>query len=131
MFHLFLAVQPTYEPPACADGQWTQFFDRDQPSGNGDYETLNDINGENPGRACSNPTAVDARVVSNGNDYRTAGQVVRVNASLGLVCQNSQQSDGRQCLDYRIRFCCPSKRLLLLSRTLLNIDIKCVLKCKS
>ena len=107
--HLFFIAPPTYTPPSCLNGRWTQFFDRDQPSGNGDYETLIDINRQYPGRACSNPTAVDARVVSNGNDYRTAGQVVRVSTSHGLTCENSRQRDRRRCLDYRVRFCCPSK----------------------
>ena len=119
--HLFFIG---YTPPSCLNGRWTQFFDRDQPSGNGDYETLNVINRQYLGRACSNPTAVDARVVSNGSDYRTAGQVVLVSTSHGLTCEHARQRDRRRCLNYRIRFCCPSKFVVVARVTMYLVIIQ-------
>ena len=103
---IILTPPPT---PVCRNGLWTKFFDRDNPNGNGDYETLRDINRENPGDACSNPTAVQARVKSTRRDYRTTQQVVQVNTLIGLICENRQQTNRRRCLDYEVRFCCPSK----------------------
>ena len=91
----------------CTDGQWTRFFDVDNPSGNADSEQLSHINRIRPGAACLNPTAVEAQLL-NGNDYRTAKQKVTVNLN-GLTCDNRLQPDGRRCLDYKVRFCCPSK----------------------
>ena len=103
---ILLTPPPT---PVCRNGQWTKFFDRDNPSDTGDYETLSDINKENPGDACSNPTAVQARVKSTQKDYRTTQQVVQINTSLGFVCKNRCQANQRKCLDYEVRFCCPGK----------------------
>ena len=96
-------------PPVCTNGEWTEFFNRDRPSGDGDYETLSDINFQFPGRACSNPTAVDAQLVPSGKDYRSAGQVVRISPQIGFICENRNQTNRRGCLNYGVRFCCPSK----------------------
>ena len=94
--------------PGCSSGQWSEFFNRDNPLGNGDFETLQDINYEYPGRACSNPIAVDAREASNQRDYQTSGQVVEINPIVGFICENRQQPPGQTCLNYQVRFCCPS-----------------------
>ena len=96
--------------PVCTNGQWTEFFNRDNPGGEGDSERLSEINFYLAGRACSNPTAVDVQLVSNGRDYRSVGQVVQLNPTLGFICLNREQPDGRKCLNYKVRFCCPSKR---------------------
>ena len=98
-------------PPLCVAGQWTEFFNRGYPRRNGDSETLREINTQFPGRACSNPTAVDAQLVSNGKDYRSAGQVVRINTTFGFSCLNREQSGGKNCLNYKVRFCCQSMPL--------------------
>ena len=95
--------------PVCTNGNWTEFFDTDNADGDGDFETLRDINTQHAGRACSNPTEVDAQLVSNGKDYRSVGQVLRISPQIGLICENRQQTNQRGCLDYRVRFCCPSK----------------------
>ena len=97
--------------PICSNGQWTEFFDTDNPDGDGDFEILPDINFQFPGRVCSNPTAVDAQLVPSGKDYRSVGQVVRISLSTGFTCLNREQPNSRACLDYRVRFCCPSKCL--------------------
>ena len=104
----FFFEAPSLTAPVCAIGQWTEFFNRDSPRGDGDSETLREINMQFPGRACSNPTAVDAQLVWNGKDYRLAGQVIHINTTLGLVCLNREQAENINCLNYRVRFCCPS-----------------------
>jgi len=34
---------------------WTDWFDRDNPSGSGDWELLSDLRKEYPGKICKNP----------------------------------------------------------------------------
>ena len=94
--------------PECS-GTWTKFFDQNNVDDTGDSETFRDLNNAFPGQICPSPSAVDAQVVETDRDYRTSGQVVQVDTSSGLLCLNEQQSNGR-CLDYRVRFCCPSKK---------------------
>ncbi|ESO92026.1 hypothetical protein LOTGIDRAFT_121410, partial [Lottia gigantea] len=94
--------------PHC-NGYWTDFFDRDNPSGSYDYEALSNIQIEYPGKVCANPIGVDARLL-NGLHYTTSGEVVTVSPSVGLICKNSDQKDKR-CEDYKVRFCCPKGKL--------------------
>ena len=96
-------------PPVCTNGQWTEFFNRDNPIGDGDSETLSEINYQFAGRACLNPTAVDAEFLPNGKDYRSVGQVVQISPEIGFICLNRHQPHQGRCLNYRVRFCCPSK----------------------
>ncbi|XP_050405893.1 mucin-5B [Patella vulgata] len=93
--------------PSCNNGYWTPFFDRDNPSGDYDYEALSAIQNENPGKVCASPIGVDARLL-NGNHYSTSGEIVSVNPNLGLICKNEDQED-RKCEDYKVRFCCPKE----------------------
>jgi len=93
----------------CLGGYWTQFFDRDNPSGNGDYEITSYLRREYPGRLCSNPIGIDARVISTDAPYYTSGQSVVISPQDGLQCINARNS-GR-CLDYKVRFCCPTGEL--------------------
>ena len=44
------------------DPTWTKFYNRDRPSGTGDWETLTSLRAENPGQICANPIAVEARL---------------------------------------------------------------------
>ena len=100
--------------PVCTNGRWTEFFNRDNPNRDGDFETLASIDRQFGGRSCLNPTAVDVQLVSNGRDYRSVGQVVQLNLTLGFICLNREQPEGRNCLNYKVRFCCPSKFLKVL-----------------
>uniref|UniRef100_A0A8C6SRR1 WxxW domain-containing protein n=1 Tax=Neogobius melanostomus TaxID=47308 RepID=A0A8C6SRR1_9GOBI len=44
-------------PKYCAaDVCWTDWFDRSDPSGTGDYETLSQLQKEYPGKICRNPS---------------------------------------------------------------------------
>ena len=76
--------------------------------GDGEYETLLMLRHENPVEICVNPTAVDARVVGDQTHYSQTGQILTVDSKTGLECVNDQQPNGI-CLDYEVRFCCPSK----------------------
>ena len=82
----------------------TYFYD----DGDGEYETLLMLRHENPGEICVNPTAVDARVVGDQTHYSQTGQILTVDSKTGLECVNDRQPNGI-CLDYEVRFCCPSK----------------------
>ena len=46
------------------DYSWTEWFDRDDPSGMEDHETLEWIRKENPGKVpCKVPVAIEAKLV--------------------------------------------------------------------
>ena len=91
--------------PVC-NGRWTMFYDRDNPGGTGDFETLRELRNQNPGQICNNPIALDARLVGINTDYTRTEQTLNVNLMIGFWCVNAQQTNGR-CLDYEVRFCCP------------------------
>ncbi|XP_053737528.1 cartilage intermediate layer protein 1 [Synchiropus splendidus] len=67
-------------------GFWTDWFDRDDPSGSGDWEKLAHLRMENPGKICPRPVDIES-------------------PSYGFVCKNYLQPDKR-CHDYRVRFSC-------------------------
>ena len=56
---------------------------------------------------CRNPTSFDARVVSTNASFDTVDQVLQVNLTHGISCINSDNTGD--CLDYKIRFCCPTR----------------------
>ncbi|XP_071945589.1 cartilage intermediate layer protein 2-like [Antedon mediterranea] len=85
--------------------EWTPWFDRDNPSGTGDWETVTSLYYENPNQMCQNPVDIQCQTIG-GSSYTSTGEVVSCSASLGLVCKNADQTDW-SCLDYRVRFKCP------------------------
>ncbi|XP_078584278.1 uncharacterized protein LOC144866627 [Branchiostoma floridae x Branchiostoma japonicum] len=96
---------PIKPPVRCTS--WTNWFDRDNPSVTGDWETLSNLQQENPGRICKAPTAIEARVVGTGQDALTTGEnFAFCDATTGFVCRKDDQPDNT-CLDYEVRFCCP------------------------
>ena len=85
---------------------WTGWFDRDNPSGNGDYETVSDL--VNEGSLDPNCTPIDIQCQTLGStDWTQAGETYGCNPPVGGTCANAQQSDG-SCQDYRVRFRCAS-----------------------
>lgn len=60
-----------YVVPEC----WTDWFDRDNPTGTGDWETLNHHRYENPGKVCPKPVDIEARTLS-GLTATAAGDVI-------------------------------------------------------
>jgi Zn-dependent metalloprotease len=80
---------------------WTQWYDRDQPSGTGDWELRVD---QIPA-VCASPSRVECTTLG-GVDRSLTGETVTCTPQTGFVCKNAEQSDG-SCQDYRVRFCCP------------------------
>ena len=111
---VILCVSTAPAPPTCY-GTWTRFFDRDDAGGSGDYETLNNLRSENPGKICSNPSAVEARDVATNQPYQNSGQVVTVSTTVGFRCVNGLQPNRTPCKDYKVRFCCPRVTSKLMS----------------
>lgn len=81
-------------------GTWTQWGNRDDPSGSGDWELRTDM----PFPVCAAPTGVQCQTL-NGIDWTQTGEVVSCDTG-GFVCQNDNQPDGA-CQDYMVRFLCP------------------------
>jgi hypothetical protein len=81
---------------------WTDWLNRDNPSGSGDWETRTSFPS---GTVCTNPAAIQCETV-DGIAHNLTGETVTCNPQTGFYCQNSAQSDG-SCLDYRVRFYCP------------------------
>lgn len=79
---------------------WTDWKDRDNSDGTGDWETRADF-----ADVCSTPAAIDCKTIS-GIDFRDAGQKVTCNTSLGSICRTSDNT--AICQDYKVRFCCPT-----------------------
>ncbi|KAI3364244.1 hypothetical protein L3Q82_011047, partial [Scortum barcoo] len=48
-------------PPFCGGGVcWSKWYDRDNPSGTGDWEHLSSLRAENPGEICDYPLYIKA-----------------------------------------------------------------------
>ncbi len=78
---------------------WTEWFDRDNPGGSGDWETLSDFE-----EICDTPVDIDCETTS-GVNWTLTGETLICNTTSGLICRNSDQADG-SCEDYRVRFLC-------------------------
>ncbi|XP_063758628.1 uncharacterized protein LOC134877157 [Eleginops maclovinus] len=103
---VFLPVKPdkVFLPvmPEC----WTDWFDRDNPSGSGDWEILSHLYKENPGKICSKPQDIETTTLS-GLSVAAAGEVIFKNdVTSGFICRNNDQPNKKMCSDYRVRFSC-------------------------
>ncbi|XP_017267275.1 cartilage intermediate layer protein 2 [Kryptolebias marmoratus] len=85
---------------------WTEWYNRDSPSGTGDFETLRYLRKENPGEICVNPLAIEVVTANEGIPASQTGQKFHVNnPRIGFACLNKEQKSGT-CLDYKVRFGC-------------------------
>ena len=85
--------------------QWSEWKNRDDPTGLGDTETIAgfEIDGL-PDDLCLQPTAAQGRIESS--HYAIAARTQNVLMGLnGLDCVNDKDYD--ECVDYEVRFCCP------------------------
>lgn len=63
----------------------SKWFDRDNPSGNGDYELLADLLSMYPGEICPNPIGIEAQTISGqpasqtGNIFQVWGLIQETN----------------------------------------------------
>eukprot|EP00118_Oscarella_pearsei_P020013 m.215603 g.215603 ORF g.215603 m.215603 type:complete len:209 (+) comp39836_c0_seq1:464-1090(+) len=90
-----------------AEGAWTAWLDRDNPSGVGDFETLKDFIREKA-PVCPRPIGINCRAKATGRDARLTGEIVICSKDVGLICINNRQRDRRCNFDYEVRFLCPS-----------------------
>lgn len=86
---------------SCAQGGWTEWLDRDNASGTGDWELLSEFPS-----VCDEPVAIQCRAKSGTYFTQTSDQVVTCERDIGLICKNNEQLDG-YCEDYEVRFYCP------------------------
>jgi hypothetical protein len=99
-------------PPNAEPYSNYRWVNRDYPGGDYDSEKLADINREFPDIACSNPVRTEAHIVDSSAIYYsdTFYEKVRTfNLKEGLVCKNSDQTNGGQCADYATRYRCDGK----------------------
>ncbi|XP_068585488.1 mucin-5B-like [Cebidichthys violaceus] len=94
---------PLRVPQVC----WTDWFDRDNPSGTGDWETLLHLRKENPGKICPKPGDIEAQTLTGLTVAQTGDAIYRSDTTTGFVCRNRDQRK-KICNDYRVRFSCPS-----------------------
>ncbi|XP_078597664.1 uncharacterized protein LOC144873843, partial [Branchiostoma floridae x Branchiostoma japonicum] len=98
---------PRGPPPPTGCAGWTRWYDRDNPSATGDWETLGNLRRENPGQICAAPSGIQARVKGSNRPASLAGErFFQFNPLQGIVCRNADQRD-RSCQDYEVRFWCP------------------------
>ncbi|XP_029429898.1 uncharacterized protein LOC115074513 [Rhinatrema bivittatum] len=93
-------------PREYSGGCWSRWFDRDDPEGEGDFESLDDLLKENTGEICAVPIDFVAQTVKGISPSSTGEIFVKNNCTAGLVCKNSNQND-EFCEDYKLKFKCP------------------------
>ncbi|XP_068566612.1 uncharacterized protein [Cebidichthys violaceus] len=86
---------------------WTEWFDRDNPGGTGDWETLLHLRNENPGKICPAPAQIQVQTLTGLTVAQTGDVIYRSDTTTGFVCRNRDQRWNRRCNDYRVRFSCP------------------------
>uniref|UniRef100_A0A3B4AAX2 WxxW domain-containing protein n=1 Tax=Periophthalmus magnuspinnatus TaxID=409849 RepID=A0A3B4AAX2_9GOBI len=88
---------------------WTKWFNRDDPSGSGDWETLDLLYHENPGMICNRPLRMQVRTTSGHSVSSTGNVITMTDTRNGFVCKNSDQQPGSECANYEVRFLCPQE----------------------
>ncbi|XP_078451893.1 IgGFc-binding protein-like isoform X2 [Lampetra planeri] len=86
------------------DGHWTQWFDRDSPTEDGDFETLQWLRHEYPDQICPRPVEIEVMTL-DGVPVELTAEVTFSNATYGFECFNHLQANN-QCHDYQVRFLC-------------------------
>jgi len=101
---------------------WTNWLNRDSPSGKGDYETLNDFN---PSLVCDGeiPVAVECRRISDHLYYNETGEVVHASPTVGCWCINSEQVNSSYCSNYEVRFQCAQQACPSLNSSDFSSDV--------
>ncbi|XP_062267736.1 mucin-5AC-like [Platichthys flesus] len=102
-------VRFSCHPPFCGGVCWTDWYDRDRPSGTGDWELLSNLKKENPGQICDSPMYIEAVTTDTMTPAISTGEnFLHYNPTVGFVCRKADQIDG-ECLNYKVRFGCPCK----------------------
>ncbi|XP_068174861.1 cell migration-inducing and hyaluronan-binding protein-like [Antennarius striatus] len=87
------------------EAEWTEWFDRDDERGSGDWEKLSDLHKTFPDRLCSNPLDIQAETLDGIPANQTGDVIHKVDKNYGFVCLNKDQDHGL-CHNYRVRFLC-------------------------
>lgn len=82
-------------------GTWSPWFNRDRPSGVGDYE----LDQERAAR-CANPIMVECQTAEGEIDWRDTDLVYHCDPLRGGYCVNKEQAPGQFCEDFKVRFLC-------------------------
>ncbi|XP_048097017.1 uncharacterized protein si:dkey-205h13.2 [Alosa alosa] len=93
-------------PSDFCQGCRTRWFDLDDPTGRGDYETFRQLQIAFPEAVCSQPVAIEAMTTSGVPALQTGDTFQVYDATHGFACVNAEQG-GRRCQDYKVRFTCP------------------------
>ncbi|XP_069567079.1 uncharacterized protein [Brachyistius frenatus] len=94
-------------PSDFCQGCRTRWFDMDNPTGRGDYETLLQLQMLYPSQVCSQPVAIEAMTVSGVPAHKTGDFFQIYDATHGFACITAEQPAGTRCQDYKVRFTCP------------------------
>ena len=84
--------------------EWTDWLDRDDPDGVGDYELLGAFD---PYEACKSPIAVKAKDIGPDGSIL----ITHIDLETGFYCLNHEQTNGKSCSDFAVSFCCPVQEL--------------------
>ncbi|XP_041841437.1 cartilage intermediate layer protein 2-like [Melanotaenia boesemani] len=85
---------------------WTEWFDSDNPSRQGDKESFSRLRRKYPGKICREPIDMEAKTLS-GKIPEEAGDIIEINDKrTEFICKKKDQPD-RKCEDYKVRFSCP------------------------
>ncbi|XP_026233838.1 cell migration-inducing and hyaluronan-binding protein [Anabas testudineus] len=87
------------------EAEWTEWFDRDDERGSGDWEKLSDLHEAYPDRLCSSPLDIQAETHDGIKSDHTGDVIHKNDKDYGFVCLNKDQSHGL-CHNYRVRFLC-------------------------
>ena len=95
-------VQDVEVETECQDYCFTNWLDRDNPSGYCDCELISSFHSS---QTCPNPVGIECREKQTKRDYQDVGQKMLCNTHDGGVCWNAQ-NPCQPCKDYEVRFLC-------------------------
>ncbi|CAM9209059.1 unnamed protein product, partial [Lampetra planeri] len=87
------------------ESEWTEWFDRDDERGSGDWEKLSDLREAFPDRLCSSPLDIQAETHDGIPSNHTGDVIYKNDKDYGFVCRNKDQVHA-VCRNYRVRFLC-------------------------
>uniref|UniRef100_UPI0037E761A8 cell migration-inducing and hyaluronan-binding protein-like n=1 Tax=Semicossyphus pulcher TaxID=241346 RepID=UPI0037E761A8 len=87
------------------EAEWTEWFDRDDERGSGDWEKLSDLHKAYPDRLCNGPLDIQAQTCDGTPSNQTGDVIHKNDKDYGFVCLNKDQAHGL-CQNYRVRFLC-------------------------
>ncbi|KAM8887797.1 cell migration-inducing and hyaluronan-binding protein [Synchiropus picturatus] len=87
------------------EAEWTEWFDRDDERGSGDWEKLKELHETHPDKLCSGPLDIQAETHDGVAANMTGDVIHKMDKDYGFVCLNKDQPHGT-CSNYRVRFLC-------------------------